>query len=810
MKIEKTEIEKTEIKKMQTEFKQTKKQKVKKSGEIQKKLKQIENDIFKNTKNIYLQFDNVNSEETKEKDANTKKIYLLQSMFSDETEEKGQSASVKNVFDVFCEIMELDKLDRKPFCDKHTYYNRNKKKPDSLHSTIDQWEKRKPNVSGTYIWCQLSVEMKAKQLRDIFKAKIEDICDYTKLHQQIKLEFINYSRSLLDRTDKKVGLQIGKLYTKMIKYDLSTFVDNIDAPKEELKEEPIIPQSSHQNNKFVTSNTNIDDYAFGEQYRYTPNFSHQSLYIESKYESLKKELVEYFKLMNREDDERKLYEKQREEIKSIDSDLQPLLIQTVDDLSNNLWIDDVDDQKLVGIFKNVFGYHVFYNSTENKKMQKELKDLKHALDENKKKQDEKKEEDLELKAVMETQDENIRLKQDHIAEIEAKFRQIDNQKIENVKQTDNILMDIFMFHSTNKTNLNHLYSNLCLIIETYRDEHFPIINCNAMQIIAVINSMYIIDNFDKLEWIKDEIIDYMKANEFDGLKLTMMTRKEFIKQFVNHFNDNKLAAQASKLYTAITKITKWDISKVLNEENNNDGGQTEEKGDSNETERNQVVSVGDISEAFFKIIELDQEHFRKKYIDVKKIDSLQSTADQWSMRATNILGTHIWNQLSAEKKTKQLRVAFEDIFKDKIENICDYTKLEQAVKLEFIDYSSKFLLEPAVSNLWIDNVDDQKDELLTIIHLEHINCVRIRNVMDKLFPGSSNEFYSNFTFVKLLDFYLEQIKINNKQQLMQYLEMKNKNNGLMQLLNPLKNNVVELVQIGKLLKKIQNEMKLKR
>ena len=180
------------------------------------------------------------------------------------------------------------------------------------------------------------------------------------------------------------------------------------------------------------------------------------------------------------------------------------------------------------------------------------------------------------------------------------------------------------------------------------------------------------------------------------------------------------------------------------------------------------------------------------------------------MRATNILGTHIWNQLSAEKKTKQLRVAFEDIFKDKIENICDYTKLEQAVKLEFIDYSSKFLLEPAVSNLWIDNVDDQKDELLTIIHLEHINCVRIRNVMDKLFPGSSNEFYSNFTFVKLLDFYLEQIKINNKQQLMQYLEMKNKNNGLMQLLNPLKNNVVELVQIGKLLKKIQNEMKLKR
>ena len=700
MKIEKTEIEKTEIKKMQTEFKQTKKQKVKKSGEIQKKLKQIENDIFKNTKNIYLQFDNVNSEETKEKDANTKKIYLLQSMFSDETEEKGQSASVKNVFDVFCEIMELDKLDRKPFCDKHTYYNRNKKKPDSLHSTIDQWEKRKPNVSGTYIWCQLSVEMKAKQLRDIFKAKIEDICDYTKLHQQIKLEFINYSRSLLDRTDKKVGLQIGKLYTKMIKYDLSTFVDNIDAPKEELKEEPIIPQSSHQNNKFVTSNTNIDDYAFGEQYRYTPNFSHQSLYIESKYESLKKELVEYFKLMNREDDERKLYEKQREEIKSIDSDLQPLLIQTVDDLSNNLWIDDVDDQKdqllriiqleqincvriqkimdtlfphlshkfysnfifvklldfyfeeintrnkqqltqyfsmagkkktalfiellnllkddiielkhiesnqilkqiekkLVGIFKNVFGYHVFYNSTENKKMQKELKDLKHALDENKKKQDEKKEEDLELKAVMETQDENIRLKQDHIAEIEAKFRQIDNQKIENVKQTDNILMDIFMFHSTNKTNLNHLYSNLCLIIETYRDEHFPIINCNAMQIIAVINSMYIIDNFDKLEWIKDEIIDYMKANEFDGLKLTMMTRKEFIKQFVNHFNDNKLAAQASKLYTAITKITKWDISKVLNEENNNDGGQTEEKGDSNETERNQVVSVGDISEAFF-------------------------------------------------------------------------------------------------------------------------------------------------------------------------------------------------------------------
>eukprot|EP01084_Bolivina_argentea_P154160 268769_1 len=75
--------------------------------------------------------------------------------------------------------------------------------------------------------------------------------------------------------------------------------------------------------------------------------------------------------------------------------------------------------------------------------------------------------------------------------------------------------------------------------------------CDIDQIICIAN--YIVADLDKLQPFQQEIVDYIKQSEYDGNKLTMTSRKEFMKDLTAHFGIKKLSVQFAKLYNGITK-----------------------------------------------------------------------------------------------------------------------------------------------------------------------------------------------------------------------------------------------------------------
>eukprot|EP01084_Bolivina_argentea_P022961 42733_1 len=123
------------------------------------------------------------------------------------------------------------------------------------------------------------------------------------------------------------------MYSLLKQYNVSQFWSDMHETKEELKQTGVTMHSS--NNKFVTSNDQVDAvasenyYAFGEQYRYTPNFSHHPLYVKPKYKSIKEELIEYLKSINRKHDELTLLQNQIETIKSMQLHLQQASMELV-------------------------------------------------------------------------------------------------------------------------------------------------------------------------------------------------------------------------------------------------------------------------------------------------------------------------------------------------------------------------------------------------------------------------------------------------------------------------------------------------
>eukprot|EP01084_Bolivina_argentea_P179222 309711_1 len=64
--------------------------------------------------------------------------------------------------------------------------------------------------------------------------------------------------------------------------------------------------------------------------------------------------------------------------------------------------------------------------------------------------------------------------------------------------------------------------------------------CNLQQIIEILQN--ILDNFHLLANHKQQIIEYIQENKFDGNKLQQTGRKPFINKICEHFNNNKLKA----------------------------------------------------------------------------------------------------------------------------------------------------------------------------------------------------------------------------------------------------------------------------
>merc|ERR1712228_485399 len=64
----------------------------------------------------------------------------------------------------------------------------------------------------------------------------------------------------------------------------------------------------------------------------------------------------------------------------------------------------------------------------------------------------------------------------------------------------------------------------------------------------------------KLKQYTNDIIIYLKQNQFDGTKLIQMKRKEFINQLSMHLNDKKLAA---KLGILRKNMMAFDLTKYV-------------------------------------------------------------------------------------------------------------------------------------------------------------------------------------------------------------------------------------------------------
>eukprot|EP01084_Bolivina_argentea_P208876 355942_1 len=153
-------------------------------------------------------------------------------------------------------------------------------------------------------------------------------------------EFVNKIAVCLNDNKLKVLLEI--LYKNIMECDVSMFTSiNID--------EITKPDNLPSNNKFETQMTLSKEhnsyYSFGVQYRYTNNLEQHPFYVKSTYDSLKQELLQYFRfIQNKEKDAGQLLESQLERVKSFEANtnLQPILRKFIQDpeFSDLNWIQN--------------------------------------------------------------------------------------------------------------------------------------------------------------------------------------------------------------------------------------------------------------------------------------------------------------------------------------------------------------------------------------------------------------------------------------------------------------------------------------
>eukprot|EP01084_Bolivina_argentea_P208878 355948_1 len=86
--------------------------------------------------------------------------------------------------------------------------------------------------------------------------------------------------------------------------------------------------------------------------------------------------------------------------------------------------------------------------------------------------------------------------------------------------------------------------------------------CNAAQILYILNNNSIVENLAKLSKHKSDIINYVTQNQMDGVSLSQLGRKTFIMVISEYCNDKQMRGQLGTLYS---KIMKYDIRKYTHE-----------------------------------------------------------------------------------------------------------------------------------------------------------------------------------------------------------------------------------------------------
>merc|ERR1712228_262368 len=152
-----------------------------------------------------------------------------------------------------------------------------------------------------------------------------------------------------------------------------------------------------------------------------------------------------------------------------------------------------------------------------------------------------------------------------------KDNQIDGNKLIEMKRKK-FMIDIAA-HLTNKkltVALGYLYKDLMQfdvkssLYEDIWSNNKPqsIEECNMTQIIFIAENV-ISDKVTELKQYTNDIIIYLKQNQFDGNKLTQMKGTEFINQLSLHLNDQKLKGKLGKLRK---NMLAFDLTKYEDED----------------------------------------------------------------------------------------------------------------------------------------------------------------------------------------------------------------------------------------------------
>eukprot|EP01084_Bolivina_argentea_P010226 19038_1 len=212
-----------------------------------------------------------------------------------------------------------------------------------------------------YIVTQVILNKPKKTLQKLETHKL-DIISYITQHningsKLVELERKNFMNKMVEHfTNKKLKMAFGQLYTATVKY-LDTNKKMKQNNNSENKQTININKMSltkQKSNKFVTPLTKpekcIGYYAFGTQYRYTKNLATHPLYVNARYDSVKNELLQFYKSVNENTDKRILLCTQLEKIKMITDNSQFVLVieqlllddQINDDCLKNIWLNQND------------------------------------------------------------------------------------------------------------------------------------------------------------------------------------------------------------------------------------------------------------------------------------------------------------------------------------------------------------------------------------------------------------------------------------------------------------------------------------
>eukprot|EP01084_Bolivina_argentea_P271197 461371_1 len=305
---------------------------------------------------------------------------------------------------------------------------------------------------------------------------------------------------------------------------------------------------------------------------------------------------------------------------------------------------------------------------------------------------------------------------------------------------------------------------------------------NVSQIVFILETD-IIDKLDKLKLRKSDIIDYFKENGFDGAKIANIKKKEFISELVKVLGNKKLTMQLATLYK---RIKQYNVSFE------NEKPQTQDMNVENliidaVEQNNKFVTSGVNSQYAFgeqyrytsnfchhplyikpKYTSLKDELVNYFISAHKKEDELALIQKQ--MELIKSIDIKDVQQMSF-KLVRSPNEDTQNIVNGFLRQISSDEHVIQTVNAVVILYYDDFqLLLPEMFSQQYDlcDVSYSDDHLLKIIKLETVNGCKIRDIMDRLFPHISHEFYTNYTLFQMFKLHFENMQIHMKHVLKTY------------------------------------------